>query len=199
MKKSSLMSLSSVGGLVLILCAATPANAQTEGGLPPPESTPTSPPPAHHSSSGDGAGIGVGAAAFLSGFTAGQFVYDQALFHIEGLLGFSSTEAGPNNRATFIGIGVGGWYHIARGSSSDFSVGAALGFGNASSGGNSAQSFALEPGAQARVFLTPNVALHGRVGFAMVFGDNNAGFGNASSFTLGGQTSGAFGFTYFFR
>jgi len=90
------------------------------------ETPPPSPPPAA-SSSGGGAGIGVGVAQSLSGVTAGQFVYDQAMWHIEGLLEFASTSnMGGADRSTEVGFGAGGWYHLHRGSASDFSVGGAL-------------------------------------------------------------------------
>ncbi len=64
---------------------------------------------------------------------------------------------------------------------------------------SSATGFTLEPGALARVFLTPNFALEGRVGFAITFGDNNA---DTVIISLGGQTTATtagFGFTYFIR
>src|SRR5438105_15702368 len=67
----------------------------------PPPSEPPPPPPSHHSSSsssGDGAGIGVGAAVTLTGVPTAQFVYDQAMFHIEGLFAFSSTTGGAAGR-----------------------------------------------------------------------------------------------------
>src|SRR3569832_60770 len=88
MKKPLLLSF--LGGLAL--CAATPAFAQTEP--PPPASTP----PANSApiTSVGGGGIGIGAIAFLSGLTGGEFVYDQSMFHIEGLLG-SRHESAANN------------------------------------------------------------------------------------------------------
>jgi hypothetical protein len=45
------------------------------------------------------------------------------------------------------------------------------------------------------VFLTSNVALHARLGLSMVLGDAPG----ANIFQLGGQLTGGFGFTYFFR
>jgi len=185
---------------VAVLGLGAAAQAQTET-TPPPTETPP-PPPAHHSSSssmGDGAGIGVGAAILLSApgtFGGGQFVYDVALFHVEGVLGFSSAEVnGMGDRGTNWLFGAGGWYHLHRGSSSDFSLGGLIAINTTSGPGPTTTITAFEPGAQARVFLTPNVALFARAGFAFLFGDTGSG----TNIALGGQSSGAFGFTYFFR
>jgi hypothetical protein len=192
MKKAPLLSSLLLGGLALTL-AATPALAQTD----------TAPPPANapavvvvSNPSGGGAGIGIGAVATLGGLTGGQFVYDQAMFHIEGILGYAHTSrANMMPSSSDFGFGVGGWYHLFRGVNSDFSLGGLAGILYDSTGPNSSTSFTLEPGAQARVFLTPNFALEGRVGFAITFGDNSAD----TVISLGGQTTAAFGFTYFIR
>jgi hypothetical protein len=183
----------------LLLGATAPAFAQTEP--PPPSETPPPAPVVHRSSAGDGAGIGVGA-ALLSASTGdaplgvGQFVYDQSMFHIEGLFGFNSFNNGPDGRRTEWIFGAGGWYHLHRGASSDFSLGGALAIDTINGGGDPDLTVTiLEPGAQARVFLTSNVALHGRVGFSFILGDA----GGANIFRLGGQMTGGFGFTYFFR
>ena len=182
----------------LLLGATAPAFAQTEP--PPPSETQPPPPVVHRSSGGDGAGIGVGATALagptFAPFTAGQFVYDQSMWHLEGLFGFNSVNNGPPGRRNTFLFGAGGWYHMHRGASSDFSVGGALMINTASGGGGGDNTITIfEPGAQARVFLTPNVALHARAGLTMVLGDA----GGANIFQLGGQLSGGFGFTYFFR
>lgn len=181
------------------------ASAQAQDSTPPP---PSEPPPATHSSGGGsislagGAGIGVGASLTLTGrgpggVPSGQFVYDVALFHIEGLFGFFSQNVGPmaNTRQTEWVFGVGGWYHLHRGSSSDFSLGAVIAIDTVSGGGASNTITSFEPGAQARAFVTPNVAVFGRVGFGFNFGDT----GNGTQIGLGGQPLAAFGFTYFFR
>jgi hypothetical protein len=174
------------------------ATAQAQDTPPPTEPPPSSPPPARHSSSsGDGAGIGVGAAFTLSGVTTAQFVYDQAIWHLEGLFAFSSTSTmGGGDRGTGVSFGAGGWYHFHRGASSDFSLGGALIVDTFSQGGGSATVTAFEPGAQARAFITPNVALHARVGLAFLFGDTQGG---GTNIFLNGQSTGSFGFTYFFR
>src|SRR5436190_7941378 len=84
-----------------ILVAAAPAQAQDS---PPPAAPP---PTAASIGGGAGAGIGVGAAVTLADTTggagflpAGQFVYDMAILHIEGLLGFTSFENNAGDRVT---------------------------------------------------------------------------------------------------
>jgi hypothetical protein len=148
-----------------------------------------------------GAGIGVGAAAFLSGVAGPEVVYDQSRFHIEGLLGFRSVK--PGNQAnpptqTTLQFGVRGWYHLSRGVNSDFSVGGGVGVQTFSGTGVSQTATALEPGIQARVFLTPNFTLHVTSGLSFTFGDNVNG-GATRGIALATQFLGGFGFAYFFR
>lgn len=190
MKKPLLLSL--LGGLAL--CAATPAFAQTE---PPPPPATAPPPNSAPITSVGGGGIGIGAIAFLSGMTGGEFVYDQSMFHIEALLGYQHTSQANNggSDSTFQ-VGVAGWYHLARGAAADFSLGGSVGLVYTSPlGGNSSTAFAIEPGAEARVFLTSNFALSGRVGIAITTGDNNS----PTTISIAGQETAALGFTYFFR
>jgi hypothetical protein len=190
MKKPLLLSL--LGGLAL--CAATPAFAQTE---PPPPPANAPPPNSAPFTTVGGGGIGIGAIAFLSGLTGGEFVYDQSMFHIEALLGYNH-ESRANNMGSdsLFQIGVAGWYHLARGAAADFSVGGSVGLIYTSPvGGNSSTQFAIEPGAEARVFLTSNFALSGRVGIAITTGDNNS----STTISIAGQETAALGFTYFFR
>ncbi len=158
----------------LAVCALTaPARAQD----------PTSPPPANlsppaNSSSGPvlaGGAIGIGALQWLNnGGTDAEFVYDQPVFHIEAGLGFAHVGHANNNTSdTNVRFGVGGWYHLARGSMADFSVGGDVRMIHVStSPGGSGTNWALEPGAEARIFLSPNFAFSGRVGFSFSFGDN---------------------------
>ena len=148
-----------------------------------------------------GAGIGVGAAAFLSGVAGPEVVYDQPKFHIEGLLGFRSQK--PGNQAnppteTTLQFGVRGWYHVSRGVSSDFSLGGGVGVQTFSGTGVSQTATAIEPGIQARVFLTPNFTLHVVSGLSFTFGDNVNG-GTTRGISLAPQFLGGFGFAYFFR
>jgi hypothetical protein len=149
---------------------------------------------------GGGAGIGVGAAAFLTGIAGPEVVYDQPKFHVEGLLGFQSVKPGGGANPptlTTVQFGVRGWYHLHRGVSSDFSIGGGVGLVTFSGGGASDTATSIEPGFQARVFLTPNFGLHATGGLSFAFGDNtgpvNKGVGLSSQFT------GSFGFAYFFR
>jgi hypothetical protein len=191
MKKPLLLSL--LGGLAL--CAATPAFAQTEP--PPPATTP--PPNSAPVTSVGGGAIGVGAVEWLSPnvtLTGGQFVYDQPMFHIEALIGYNHLSHADNTSDSGFNFGVAGWYHLARGTNADFSIGGGAGLQYTSPAANASRTqFALEPGAEARVFLSPNFALSCRVGVAITFGDNNSD----TTISIGGQTTAAVGFTYFFR
>jgi hypothetical protein len=168
---------------------------------PPPPSEPPPPAPVRHSSSGGGgAGIGVGITQTLAstgafGAAAGQFVYDTSMWHLEGLFGFNSQEAGPDDRQTTFVFGAGGWFHFNQGSSSDFSLGGLIAVDTTSAPGGSTTTTVFEPGALIRAFVTPNVAVFGRGGLAFRFGDT----GNGTQIGLGGQVTGGFGATYFFR
>jgi hypothetical protein len=182
--------------LVPVVVLGLGASAQAQETPPPP---PSEPPPTHHSSSsgGGGAGIGVGAIFTLSGFPAASVVYDQDMWHLEGMFELDSTTNGAAGRTTHVTFGAGGWYHLHRGASSDFSLGVALAVDNTSPpAGGSATLTSVEPGAMARAFVTPNVAIHGRLGIAMVLGDTPGG---GTDFHLLGEPVIAFWFTYFFR
>ena len=192
MKKPLVLTSSLLGGL--LLCLAAPASAQEST---PPPAAPMSPPPASSSSSMGGGAIGIGAEAFLSGLTGGEFVYDQSAFHIEALLGYNHTSNANNGGSlSNFTFGVGGWYHLARGANADFSVGGSVGlYYDSPLGGNSSTKFAIEPGAEARVFLSSNFALNARVGIAITTGDG----GLPTTLSIAGQETAGFGFTYFFR
>ena len=153
-------------------------------------------PPPSGGSMGGGA-IGVGAEVFLSGLTGAEFVYDMSMFHIEAILGYDHTSNANNTASSDFTFGVAGWYHLARGANADFSIGGSVGlfYNSPMAPGASSTSFAIEPGAEARVFLSPNFALNARAGFAITTGDN----GQPTTFSIGGQTTAALGFTYFFR
>jgi hypothetical protein len=184
---------------------AAPAAAQAQDttlGTPPPGET-----AAHHGKAvgGSGAGLGIGAASYVSGMAGPQAVYDGGPWHAELMLGFEHHSAGGPNppSITTFDLGLGGWFHLHAGDRSDFSLGGNIGFmvANASPGG-SANAVVIEPGVQVRVFLTDNVAASARVGLPIVFGDNvGAPYvgGLSEHFGLGGQIAGAFGFAYFFR
>ena len=169
--QNSVKLLLSFGILAGGLALAAPAAAQDSTSPPPP------PPPEHvvtrSSSTGSGgAGIGVGGVIWLSGFAGAQVVYDQAIWHLEGVFAFGSFDNGPMaDRTTAVNFGAAGWYHLHRGSSSDFSLGGGIGVVSTSTPGSS--TFVMEPGALVRVFLTPNVALFARTGLAFIFGDGD--------------------------
>jgi len=181
---------------VVVLGLGTTAQAQE---TPPPSEPPPSPPPAahHSSSSSDGAGLGFGASVPLSlGFPALNVVYDMGLFHVEGLLGFTSDPPGApggdrNNNWVF---GAGGWYHLHKGASSDLSAGGVVAINYESIGPNSNTLTAIEPGIMARAFLTSNFAIFFRGGLAFVLGNDNG-----ASYFFGGQPLLGAGFTYFLR
>lgn len=197
MKRTQKSIVTLLGSLV-VFGLATTAQAQES----PPPSDPPPPAPVRHSSSssGGGAGIGVGVTQTIVASgplgAVGQFVYDQSMWHLEGLFGFGSQEVGGGDRATQLVFGAGGWYHLNQGSSSDFSLGGTIVVGTVSGPGPSTTVTAFEPGALIRAFVTPNVAIFGRGGLAFQFGDTGSG---GTEIGLGGQVTGNFGATYFFR
>lgn len=192
---------------VAIAVLGVGASARAQDNTTPPPSEP--PPAATHSSGGGnsislagGAGLGIGGTVPLASSIAGFFpaanvVYDTAVFHVEGILGFRSRPNPGMDRSSDWVFGAGGWYHLHRGSSSDFSVGGVISINYASDPGGSATLTAIEPGALVRAFLTPNVALFARGGLAILLGDSAPGGG--ANFYLGSQPTLVAGFTYFFR
>jgi hypothetical protein len=183
---------------VVVLGLGTTAQAQD---TPPPSEPPPSPPPAvhHSSSSGDGAGLGIGATVPLSGvgsFPAANVVYDTSLFHIEGLLSFTSDPppGGMGDRTNIWLFGAGGWYHLHRGASSDLSVGGVVAIEYTSNPGGSNTITVLEPGINARAFLTSNFAIFFRAGLVIGLGNDDG-----AEFAFGGQPLLLGGFTYFLR
>lgn len=177
-----------LGGLFLSLGAARSASAQ--------EPPPPPPPPA---STGGGQGIGVGASAFLSGTAAVQVDYDAAAWDIEGMFSFADRDTGANGASrTYLQAGARGWFHLHHGASSDFSVGGGVGILHASDAGPSITTTLIEPGVRARVFVTPNVAVHAVLGLSIVVGDNPGG-GGATGIALAPQPLFGLGFTYFFH
>jgi hypothetical protein len=193
MKQPLLVSSSLLAGLLVCLAAA-PASAQ-DSMAPPPASTP--PPNSAPVTSVGGGGIGVGAVEWLSGVTGAEFVFDMPAFHIEANLGYQHISHADNTADSGLQLGVSGWYHLAKGSMADFSIGggAAIIYTSPAGAGNAVTQFALEPGAEARVFLSPNFALSARTGVFIRWGDNNSD----TTFSIAGQVVTGFGFTYFFR
>jgi hypothetical protein len=196
--KKPLITTSLLGALALCSVAA-PARAQ-ETQPPPASSAPTSPPPASSSGSGFGGGaIGIGAVTSFAPDGPGVdalLVYDQPVFHIDVALGYDHTSQNNASNSDFR-FGVGGWFHLARASMADFSLGGSVALLYVSGAGANASytAFAIDPGATARLFLAPQFALTGRVGLEISFGDN----GRPTTFSINGATVAAFGFTYFFR
>lgn len=180
---------------------AVPARAQDNTGAPatPPPTAPAETTSTRSAGSPAAGSFGVGASAFLSGIAGPHVVYDLGGWHIEGLLAFTNFRGGgPNTpRQTLFDVGVSAWWHLHQGSSTDFSLGGGVGFISLSGDGDGTSAVAFEPGVLVRWFATPNLALHGRVGLSMVFGDNVGGVNEAVS--LGAHLVNSFGFTYFFR
>jgi hypothetical protein len=184
-------SVAFVSMAVLALAAPAPAQAQPVFGS--------------GNGSGGGAGLGVGAAVFLSGMPGVEVAYDLPRFHLEGLIGFDTRDAptvpGVPTRTEFT-VGVRGWYHLHQGTNSDFSVGVGFGFDHLGFDNNAANNALggtetfVEPGAEARVFLTPNFALFGLAGFSLAFGD---AVRVPTGAALTSQVNAGFGFIYFFR
>lgn len=180
--------------LALSLALAFPAAAQAQTDTTTTTTTTSTTPAATTSTGASGAGFGVGAAAFLTGpvgdLPALSLVYDLQRIHFEGMLALS--RAGDPATTAFF-FGARGWYHLHDGTNSDFSLGGGLGFLNNNPPGDASDTFILlEPGMQARVFLTPNFTLNAVGGLSFVFGD-------ADAINLGGQLMSSLGFTYFFR
>lgn len=192
MKKNSLvLTAASILSFVVVLPASALAQDST---TPPP-----SPPPPVTARSGAGAGLGLGAVQFLSGLTGVQVAYDKAVWHVEGMFAFNSvTGVGMgDDTVTTLQFGARGWYHLHDGSNSDFSLGGGAGVVTVSGPGDDPTAFVLEPGALARVFLTPNFAFHGTLGLTMRFGDNVGP--TFTGFGMSAQILSGLGITYFFR
>ncbi|HEV3031702.1 MAG TPA: hypothetical protein VG319_08650 [Polyangia bacterium] len=186
--------------VVAVAGLATPAFAEDTAPPPVTENAPAAPRARH----GDvaGGGLGIGAAAFISGLFGPEVVYDFGQFHVEGLLAFSRQPVNNGGNAptgSVFQFGVGGWYHLHIGENSDFSAGGVFGLRDESpaGGGNSLVGFEIEPGVMIRAFITPNVALHGRAGFVLAFGDQTGPL--LKQLSLDGQITGGLGITYFFR
>ncbi|MEO5769378.1 MAG: hypothetical protein ABIS92_13590 [Polyangia bacterium] len=187
----SLSKLSAAGGLLLTMTLLSPAAAFAQG---------DSAPAVVVTSNRGGAGLGVGASAFLGGFVGPSVVYDLPRFHLEGVLGFSRLHnAGPGDTSTTrFQLGARGWYHLHQGVNSDFSIGGGFAVRTINNGnGGSANQTLIEPGAQARLFLTPNFTFNGTLGVIFALGD--AIDGTSTGWGIDAQLLGGFGFTYFFR
>lgn len=155
-------------------------------------------------------GLGVGATRTLAGVSAGTVVYDTSTFHVGGLLGFASQSRDPGEDLTVFVLGGQFLYHMHQTVRSDFSIGGGLSVVSFDGAGDGATNVDLEGLAQIRVFLVPNVALSASLGLLIAIGDDAAGTfigdggivftGDAeTTIAVGGQVTGAFGLTYFFK
>ena len=183
-----------VAGLAtaLLLLAGSMSAAQAQA-----EPPPAAPPPV--AVTGGGNGIGVGAAAFLSGVGGVQVDYDTPMWDADAILGFGDRSVGGNNSSTQIQFGVQGWYHLHRGSSSDFSVGGGVGIDHVTGAGPNRTATLIEIGARPRAFITSNVAVHAMLGVTISVGDNGVPGADNSGVGLGAQPLFGFGFTYYFK
>ena len=203
MKATSLLPV--IRPLLMGTCAGLMVVAS--GGQAMAQDTPATPPPSPPPPvvSGGGNGLGVGAAAFLSGIGGVLVNYDEAIWDIEGILGFGDRRTGGDNspNQTRLDVGVRGWYHLHHGSNSDFSIGGGFGVQHLSGAGPSSTSTFIEPGVRARAFVTSNVAVHAMLGLSVVLGDNAVGggyaYGNNAGIALGAQPLFGVGFTYYFK
>jgi hypothetical protein len=136
--------------------------------------------------------IGVGGEKQLNGLSGVSVNYDAGKFHVGGLISFDDP-AGRSN--TSFGLGGRFFWHLHTTASSDFSVGAQLGYLHSPDQNpltdTSLDLFYFEPALQLRAFITPNVAISATAGLTV-------GFADASGVTLGSQISGGAGIHYYF-
>jgi hypothetical protein len=159
----------------------------------------------------DGHGPGVGMESNLGGLTGASFVYDFGKFRIDALFGLSheSNVNGSGVDITDFGIAGRFFYVVHRMERADFGLGGGLGIVHESlsdGAGPNETNIQIELAAQIRVFLAPNVALLGSLGFAVTTADNEVLLGGAvvgargnGTFGIGGQLLAGFGATYYFR
>ena len=185
MKRTKQLIMSFVA--IAVLGVGASARAQDSSTPPPSE-----PPPAAHSSSnsvslGGGAGIGVGATFTLSGLGAPGRPGSLSTMRRCSTSRRCSDSRAPRSPGAIAGpigvFGVGGWYHFHRGSSSDFSLGALIAIDTTLRRRAVDDAHRRSNRGEVRAFVTPNVAVFGRVGLAFLFGDT----GNGTNFGLGGR------------
>lgn len=134
-------------------------------------------------------GLLVSGPGFANQFAGPTVVFQTPLFHIEGLVTFTDTDAD----GTDVGVAGRFWYALSQTERSDFSVGGGLGLLiDDVPGGDDQTDIELNLGAQIRAFIVPNVALSATLGFGVVStdGDDFTGFI--------GDVTGAMGIVYFF-
>jgi hypothetical protein len=172
---------------------ALSTRAQAQDATSPPPSTP---PPAH-SSYGAGGGshgnIGVGGILYMGGTNGLSLAYDPGPWHIDTLLGYSST----GGQDAF-NIGGRFWYHVKSSANADLSLGAGGSLRHISPDGAppSRDEVYIEAGILIRVFLAPTVALS--VGSGLVVGAADAdGLGIGDGFNTVGLSGSAAVHYYF--
>lgn len=152
-------------------------------------------------------GPGVGIEQNLGGMTGAAFSYDAARFHIDALLGYGHyNEAGDNDLSLFDVAGRF-FFEVHEMPGADFSIGGGLGIVMTEVGDVSDTAIVLEGAAQIRVWIVPNVAFSGSLGFAFLTADDGQIVGGAvggvraadSIYGIGGQLTGALGLFYYFR
>jgi hypothetical protein len=154
----------------------------------------------------EGHGPGIGVEQNLGGLTGGTFVYDAGTFHVDVLFGLAHVTLTGADETDF---GIGGRFffvvhHMER---ADLGLGGGVAIVRQEIGDRHETNIHIEGGAQIRAFIAPNVALLASLGIVVVTADNvilldSPVTGSASgsgSFGIGGQLTGGFGLTYYFR
>lgn len=177
---------------VATLLAATPVLAQTAPETPP-GLGPTPPPAAAAATSsgpsgaGGRAGIGVGLAANLLNTVGGPSIaYEGGLFHLDSALLLQQRRSG--DKVDF-GLMARFWWHLHAMQTADFSIGGGVAYRHIGPGNS--DGLWIEPGAQFRVFIVPNVAVNGTLGVSIATAD-------ASGFALTASQFATVGAHYYF-
>jgi hypothetical protein len=136
-----------------------------------------------------GTGLGLGVAAMLDGPAGLSAAFDGGPWHLDSMLGFSK---GGSGSPVTLGIGVRFWYHLAKSSDADFSVGGGLGFTHVGANDPDDRDFmTVEGGGLVRAFIASNVALSVSAGLAITALDR-------SNVSLGGMFIGGAAIHYYF-
>jgi hypothetical protein len=152
-------------------------------------------------------GPGVGIEQSLGGITGAGFSYDAARFHIDALLGYGHYNEEGDNDLSLLGVAGRFFFEVHEMPGADFSLGGGLGIVMTEIGDASDTAIEIEGVAQIRVWIVPNVAFSGSLGFAFLTADDGQIVGGAvggvraaeSIYGIGGQLTGALGLFYYFR
>ncbi len=128
--------------------------------------------------------MGFGVASMLTGPVGMAFTYDNVVWRADALLMVQDRA----NTDFFVAGRF--WYPVHSRGLSDFSIGGGLGVMHPGAT-NSSNTTSIEAGAQVRIFVVPNVALTGTVGFGLVSGPTD-------NWALSGHPLGVLGISYFF-